>query len=41
MKQAICKKCGKVIEGFSNKDVEYRMLMHNMKHRNEKGENKK
>ena len=33
MKTKRCDKCGKIIEGFSDKDVEYRMLMHNMTHR--------
>lgn len=33
MKTKKCKKCGKVLEGFSDKDIKYRMLMHSMKHR--------
>ena len=28
-----CKRCGKIIEGFTKKDLEYRMLMHNLTHR--------
>ena len=35
-----CKKCGKVIEGFSVKDLKYRMLMHSMKHRKEEEKKK-
>ena len=36
MLQEKCKICGKIVEGFSNKDLDYRMIMHNMKHRKEK-----
>ncbi len=34
-----CEKCGKIIEGFSVKDLKYRMLMHSMKHRKEEKKN--
>lgn len=33
-----CLVCGKTIEGFTSKDVEYKMLMHQMKHRVKKEE---
>lgn len=29
-----CPVCGKLVGGFSKKDVDYKMLMHMMKHRN-------
>lgn len=29
-----CIVCNKVIEGFTKKDLDYKMLMHNIKHRN-------
>ncbi len=35
MEQTKCKICGKKIEGFSHKDLKYRMIMHSMKHRKE------
>lgn len=33
MKQTTCRICGKVIEGFTERDLEYKMIMHNLKHR--------
>jgi hypothetical protein len=41
MKTKKCDVCGKEIEGFSTKDVNYRMLMHKMKHRNSDDSNNK
>lgn len=38
MESQKCKICGQTIEGFSEKDLEYRMLMHNIKHRNKSGD---
>jgi hypothetical protein len=38
MKKAVCKICGKVVEGFSDKDLAYRMIMHMQKHRGETAE---
>lgn len=35
MKSRQCSKCGKVIEGFSDKHVDWLMFQHNLKHRNE------
>jgi len=35
-----CKKCGKEIDGYNEKHVEYLMMQHELKHRNEDGENK-
>lgn len=35
MEQKQCKRCGKIIEGFSHKDLEHRLLMHSMTHRKE------
>lgn len=35
MEQDECKKCGKIIEGYSKKDVEWKMGMHDLKHRRE------
>jgi len=33
MKQKTCEICGHSVEGFSEKDLSYRMVMHKMKHR--------
>jgi hypothetical protein len=33
MKSKTCKKCGKVIEGYSNKQVDYMMAQHNLTHK--------
>jgi len=39
-KSKTCKICGKVIEGYSQKHVDYLMLQHNLVHRNEDKEKK-
>jgi len=39
MKSKTCKKCGKVIEGYSNKHVDYMMAQHNLTHRKEEKSN--
>jgi hypothetical protein len=42
MEQTQCKICNQVIEGFTHKDLKYKMLMHSIKHRKkEKEENTK
>ena len=33
-----CLVCGKIVEGFSKKDVEYKYFMHMIKHRTKKEE---
>ena len=38
MKTKKCQICGRIIEGFSEKQIEYLMEMHNIKHRREKKE---
>lgn len=35
MKSKTCKKCGKMIEGYSEKHVDYLMMQHELKHRND------
>jgi len=35
MEQKQCKICGKIVEGFSTKDLKYKLIMHSMKHRRE------
>ena len=35
MEKQKCKKCSKVIEGYSKNHVEYLMMQHNLKHRME------
>jgi len=35
MKSKTCKICGKVIEGYSEKHVDYLMLQHQLTHRKE------
>lgn len=35
MEQDECKKCGKVIEGYNPKHVEFLMMQHELKHRND------
>jgi len=35
MHSKICKKCGKLIEGYSQRHVDYLMMQHELKHRNE------
>ena len=35
MKSLTCKKCGKVIEGYSLKHVQFLMMQHELKHRRE------
>jgi hypothetical protein len=39
-KEEICKKCGEKIYGFTNKDLKYKMVMHWLKHREQKEETK-
>lgn len=41
MKKDKCKKCGKKIEGYSIKHVEFLMMQHMLKHRREGEENDK
>ena len=41
MKQAQCPICNKWIEGFTVKDLKYKMLMHNITHRDKSEENQK
>jgi hypothetical protein len=38
MERKQCIVCGKTIEGFTLKDVDYKMVMHMMKHRVKKEE---
>jgi hypothetical protein len=33
MESKECDKCGKVIEGFTLKDLNYKMIMHSISHR--------
>ena len=40
MKKAICKICGKEIEGFTDKDLKYRKIMHSMTHRDKEKKEK-
>ena len=35
MKSQKCLECGQTIEGFSLRDLKYRMFMHSIKHRKE------
>ena len=35
-----CKNCEKEIEGYSKRHVEYLMMQHELKHRNQEKENK-
>ena len=35
MKTIRCKICGKVIEGYSSKHVDYLLSQHNLKHKND------
>ncbi len=35
MEKIQCEKCGKVIEGYSKKQIEYLLLQHNLTHRKE------
>lgn len=35
MEKLICKKCGKIIEGFNKNHVEHLMQQHGMKHERE------
>lgn len=36
MEKLTCQKCGKLIEGFSKKHVDWQMMQHMLKHRNDK-----
>jgi hypothetical protein len=38
MEKKKCDVCGDTVEGFSKKDVNYRILMHKMKHRKKEEE---
>ena len=38
MKKLKCLKCGKVIEGFTDKHVDSMMMQHNLKHEREEKE---
>lgn len=35
MEKKTCKRCGKEIEGYSKRHVEFLMMQHELKHRNE------
>ena len=41
MEKAKCKRCGKVIEGYSKQHVEFLMLQHDLSHREEKKQEEK
>jgi hypothetical protein len=41
MEKTKCKRCGKEIEGYSKKHVEYLMMQHDLIHREEKKEEEK
>lgn len=41
MEELTCKKCGKVIEGFSKKHTEWQMMQHQLKHRHDEKFKKK
>lgn len=41
MKKLECKRCGKVIEGYTSNHVEHLMQQHNLKHQREDQQNQK
>lgn len=41
MEKQKCKKCPKVVEGYSKKHVEYLMMQHDIKHRMEEKKQEK
>jgi hypothetical protein len=41
MKSSKCKICGKIVEGFTQKDLDYKMIMHNISHRDKSKEKQK
>ena len=41
MEQTQCKICGQIVEGFTHKDLKYKMIMHSIKHRKKEKEEHK
>lgn len=41
MIKKVCEKCGKIIEGYTEKHAEQLMDMHMLKHKHEESRNKK
>lgn len=39
-KKGVCKECGEVVYGLSEKELDYMMVLHSIKHKKKKDENR-